>query len=345
VAELSEAFAALLARAREGDSAAAAELVGRYESRVRLVARVLLGTALQPHLDSMDLVQSVHRSLLLGVRQGKFAVSTPEELVALATTMVRRKVARKWRHLRRQRRLESGPADVGPLPELLLSLHSTDPDPPLATVATAISGRPSPLESATAIDPGKVPTAKVCWAVNEGSVAPAGVVFSKTDTAPADAPSATTRSGRPSRLRSATATEEGLVPTGRAIWPVKDAVAAPTGVAFSITVTKLLRAAVTARSGRPSPLKSPTATEAGLLPVPKVCWFAKVTDGVRRSSSVSRLGRTARRLGDRGRRGSLRVRVRVRYRAINMGHCLSCERRVDRPTPDTASEPIDPAGG
>jgi RNA polymerase sigma-70 factor (ECF subfamily) len=129
VAEPSEAFAALLARAREGDSAAVAELVGRYESRVWLVARVLLGPALQPHLDSMDLVQSVHRSLLLGVCRGKFAVPTPEERVALATTMVRRKVARKWRHLRRQRRLESWPADAGPLPELLLSLHSTDPDP------------------------------------------------------------------------------------------------------------------------------------------------------------------------------------------------------------------------
>jgi RNA polymerase sigma-70 factor (ECF subfamily) len=129
VADSSDDFAALLARARARDPAALAELARRYEARVRLVARVLLGAALQPHLDSMDLVQSVHRSLLLGVRQGKFAVSTPEELVALATTMVRRKVARKWRHLRRQRRLESGSADAGPLPELLLTLHSTDPDP------------------------------------------------------------------------------------------------------------------------------------------------------------------------------------------------------------------------
>jgi RNA polymerase sigma-70 factor (ECF subfamily) len=61
-------FAALIARAQAGDPTALAELVRRYESRVRLVARVLLGKALQPYLDSMDLVQSVHRSLLGGPR-------------------------------------------------------------------------------------------------------------------------------------------------------------------------------------------------------------------------------------------------------------------------------------
>ena len=124
MSDSSDDFAALLARARRNDGDAQAELVQRYESKVRLVARVLLGTSLRPYLDSLDLVQSVHRSLLLGMRESKFAVSSPEQLIALATTMVRRKVARQWRRMRRQQRSESCDA-----PTLLTSLTSKEPDP------------------------------------------------------------------------------------------------------------------------------------------------------------------------------------------------------------------------
>jgi RNA polymerase sigma factor (sigma-70 family) len=127
VSESSEDFAALLARARRNDPDAQAELVRRYESKVRLVARVLLGSALRPYLDSLDLVQSVHRSLLLALRDSKFAVSSPEQLVGLATTMVRRKVARQWRRMRRQQRTASDDA-----PTLLASLVSTEADPACA---------------------------------------------------------------------------------------------------------------------------------------------------------------------------------------------------------------------
>jgi RNA polymerase sigma factor (sigma-70 family) len=124
VSESSEDFAALLARARRNDPDAQAELVRRYESKVRLVARVLLGTALRPYLDSLDLMQSVHRSLLLALRDSKFAISSPEQLVGLATTMVRRKVARQWRRMRRQQRTASDDA-----PTLLTSLVSSEVDP------------------------------------------------------------------------------------------------------------------------------------------------------------------------------------------------------------------------
>src|SRR5215475_9847353 len=105
--ETTEDFAALLTRARAGDQEALATLVQQYESKLRVVARVLLGPALRPYLDSLDLVQSVHRSLMLGLREDKFDISTPENLLALALTMVRRKAARQWRHLKRQKRLES----------------------------------------------------------------------------------------------------------------------------------------------------------------------------------------------------------------------------------------------
>jgi RNA polymerase sigma-70 factor (ECF subfamily) len=136
VPKSTEQFAALLARARRNDVSAVAELVERYEAKVRLVARVLLGPALRPYLDSMDLVQSVHRSLLVGMRESKFAISSPEQLIALATTMVRRKVARQWRHMRRQQRLEAGRPNSANVPELLSTLTSGEADPARSAQAT-----------------------------------------------------------------------------------------------------------------------------------------------------------------------------------------------------------------
>jgi RNA polymerase sigma factor (sigma-70 family) len=127
--EPADSFADLLARARRGDQAALAGLVQQYEPKVRVVARVLLGPALRPYLDSVDLVQSVHHSLLLGLRQQKFDIAGPEQLVALALTLVRRKVARHWRHLRRQQRLSLGPDDAAGLAQVLTSLTSPHPDP------------------------------------------------------------------------------------------------------------------------------------------------------------------------------------------------------------------------
>jgi RNA polymerase sigma-70 factor (ECF subfamily) len=124
-----EEFAALLERGRQGDRGALAQLARQYEPKVRLVARVLLGPALRPYLDSVDLVQSVHKSLLLGLRQDKFDISNPENLIALALTLVRRKVARQWRHLRRQQRLDAGPGEADALAQLLTSLSSPQPDP------------------------------------------------------------------------------------------------------------------------------------------------------------------------------------------------------------------------
>jgi RNA polymerase sigma-70 factor (ECF subfamily) len=122
-------FDALVARARAGDQGALEQLARQYEPKVRIVARVLLGPALRPYLDSMDLVQSVHRSLMAGLKDDKFDFSVPDNLVALALTMVRRKAARKWRHLQRQKRLEGSAGEPGDLPALLASLGSTGPGP------------------------------------------------------------------------------------------------------------------------------------------------------------------------------------------------------------------------
>jgi RNA polymerase sigma factor (sigma-70 family) len=122
-------FAELLSRARRGDAEAVGELSRQYEPRLRVVARVLLGPALRPALDSMDLVQSVHRSLIVGIRDEKFNISTPENLIALALTLLRRKVARQWRRARRQQRLNSGGSSIDLLPAILVELTTSEADP------------------------------------------------------------------------------------------------------------------------------------------------------------------------------------------------------------------------
>jgi hypothetical protein len=75
---------------------------------------------------------------------------------------------------------------------------------------------------------------------------------------------ATARSGMPSPLKSATATEAGVVPTPKFVAMPKVPVPLPNRID---TVAELPFA--TARSTMVSPLKSPTATERGLAPTLK----------------------------------------------------------------------------
>src|SRR5689334_5872153 len=72
---------------------------------------------------------------------------------------------------------------------------------------------------------------------------------------------AVTRSGRPSPLKSPTATEEGYRPAEKltAGWKVP--------LPLPSTMDTLLEPMFpVTRSGRPSPLKSPTATDSGVAP-------------------------------------------------------------------------------
>jgi RNA polymerase sigma-70 factor (ECF subfamily) len=127
--EPSDEFAALLARARQGDAGALAQLVQQYEPDVRIAARVRLGPALRPYLDSMDVVQSVHRSLLSDLRQGRFDLASPEQLIALAVTLVQRNIARHWRRLKRQAAAGAGALGESGARQALLSLCSREADP------------------------------------------------------------------------------------------------------------------------------------------------------------------------------------------------------------------------
>ncbi len=122
-------FRSILAAARAGDVQAMDKLTARYEPALRTVAHFQLGSALRPYLDSIDLVQSVHRSLLLGLRNDRFAIEQPEQLIALALTMVRRKIARHWRKMRRQKSATIQAGDTQSTVDLLSNLCSTDPTP------------------------------------------------------------------------------------------------------------------------------------------------------------------------------------------------------------------------
>src|SRR6185312_5600082 len=114
-----------------------------------------------------------------------------------------------------------------------------------------------------------------CGAEKEGVAAPGAVVFRSTDTLN-ERPLATARSGLPPLLRSATVTEYDLAPVAKSCRAAKEGVAAPGAVVFRSTDTVDEPSLATARSGLPSPLRSPTDTDSGTVPVSKVCWIAKL---------------------------------------------------------------------
>ncbi|MEQ1828132.1 MAG: ECF-type sigma factor [Pirellula sp.] len=123
-------FAELFQRATLGDIAAQETICHQYERQVRIVVGILLGPKLRPHLDTMDLIQSVHRSLLIGIKNDKFAVASAEKLVSLACTIVRRKIARKWRVLRRQVQLQRIPTgDASYISSILSSIANPHAGP------------------------------------------------------------------------------------------------------------------------------------------------------------------------------------------------------------------------
>lgn len=118
-------FCQLVARCRHGDQQAMAKLISLYEADVRIVARARIGHALRPYVDSIDLMQSLHRSVLMGLRNDKFDITSPEQLCGLAAVIVRRKAARHWRRAVRQQRV-SGVFPTTSLNDRLRELGSED---------------------------------------------------------------------------------------------------------------------------------------------------------------------------------------------------------------------------
>jgi RNA polymerase sigma factor (sigma-70 family) len=126
-------FADLLARVRGGDDVATAELVRRYERAVLRSVRSRLSQSMRGAMDSMDVMQSVHRSLLTGVKNERFQLTTPQQLISLAIVMVQRKVARHWRKLKRFPTNDSHSAKSSPAPSLETIASNEFPPSEIAT--------------------------------------------------------------------------------------------------------------------------------------------------------------------------------------------------------------------
>jgi RNA polymerase sigma factor (sigma-70 family) len=126
-------FATLLARVRGGDDAATAELVRRYEREVLRSVRSRLSRSMRGAMDSMDVMQSVYRSLLTGVKNERFQLTTPQQLIGLAVVMVQRKVARHWRKLKRFPNMGSDSAGSSPAPPLEAIASEAAPPSEIAT--------------------------------------------------------------------------------------------------------------------------------------------------------------------------------------------------------------------
>jgi RNA polymerase sigma-70 factor (ECF subfamily) len=100
-------YAEFIRRVRDGDEQAAAELVRRYESEIRLEVRTWLrlrDSRLRRVFDSMDICQSVLASFFVRAAIGEFDLDEPRQLVPLLVGMARNKLSERVRHHQRQRR-------------------------------------------------------------------------------------------------------------------------------------------------------------------------------------------------------------------------------------------------
>jgi DNA-directed RNA polymerase specialized sigma24 family protein len=106
----------LVARVRTGDAAAAAELVRRYETNIRVAVRTrLTDPALRRQFDSADICQSVLASFFVRVGLGEYDLADPADLIALLVRMAHNKLVSHTRfHVRHRRdvhRVEADAAD------------------------------------------------------------------------------------------------------------------------------------------------------------------------------------------------------------------------------------------
>ena len=98
-------FTELLKRIENGDSDASTELLDQYGHHIRRIARIRLNdTMLRRVEDSMDIYQSVMANFFMRAATGQFDLDTPEQMLALISTMIRNRVMVKSRFYRSQRR-------------------------------------------------------------------------------------------------------------------------------------------------------------------------------------------------------------------------------------------------
>lgn len=103
---------ALLARARQGDQQALAQLLQLYEAELLRTAQVMLNRALRSFLDPADLVQSAYRALIHGLNKKQFTLNSPQELRALAMRLVKNKIIQHWRRWKCHQRFQEAQAQA-----------------------------------------------------------------------------------------------------------------------------------------------------------------------------------------------------------------------------------------
>ena len=91
----------LVARWREGNQQAAAELFHRYADQLIALARRRLGRDLRQRLDPEDVVQSVYRSFFAEARAGRFQLERGGDLWRLLVTITLHKLQNQGKHARR----------------------------------------------------------------------------------------------------------------------------------------------------------------------------------------------------------------------------------------------------
>ena len=82
----------LVARWREGDQQAAAELFRRYAERLTGLARSRLSAKLAQRVDAEDVVQSAYRSFFADTREGRYDLERGGDLWRLLVTITLRKL-------------------------------------------------------------------------------------------------------------------------------------------------------------------------------------------------------------------------------------------------------------
>jgi RNA polymerase sigma-70 factor (ECF subfamily) len=93
----------LLARIRNGDEAAARELLARYEPKVRLVVRRQLPRLLRSRFDSIDFLQSVWGSFFHKIQTGPSDLAEEQNLIAFLAWAARNKVIDEYRRAATQK--------------------------------------------------------------------------------------------------------------------------------------------------------------------------------------------------------------------------------------------------
>jgi RNA polymerase sigma-70 factor (ECF subfamily) len=98
-------FVQLIARIKNGDEQAAAELVRHFEPEVRRFIRFRLSSpALRRTFDSLDICQSVLFKFFVEISAGRIELHEPGQLAALLVTMARNKLTDRVREAHADRR-------------------------------------------------------------------------------------------------------------------------------------------------------------------------------------------------------------------------------------------------